>query len=56
MTISPDELRARISRGDIDTVLVVFPDLYGRLMGKRVTGHHFVDAVLAMACTRVTTC
>jgi glutamine synthetase len=41
MTLSPEELRARVTRGDIDTVLVVFPDLYGRLMGKRVTGTAF---------------
>ena len=47
MTISPEELRARVTRGEIDTVLVVFPDLYGRLMGKRVTGRHFVETVLA---------
>ena len=26
----------------IDTVLVVFPDLQGRLVGKRVTGHFFL--------------
>jgi glutamine synthetase len=37
-----DEIRA----GEIDTVLVVFPDLQGRFMGKRVTGHHFLDHVI----------
>src|SRR5271163_2289573 len=36
-------LRARIKRGEIDTVLVVFPDVFGRLMGKRVTGRHFLN-------------
>ncbi|MCA9672478.1 MAG: glutamine synthetase [Myxococcales bacterium] len=30
----------------IDTVLVAFPDVYGRLMGKRLTYDHFVDVVL----------
>ncbi|MCZ7530226.1 MAG: glutamine synthetase family protein [Acidimicrobiia bacterium] len=35
-----------IRSGDIDTVLVAFPDLQGRLMGKRVTGHFFLDEVL----------
>lgn len=39
-------LRGQIEVGEIDTVLVVFPDLQGRLMGKRVTGHHFVDHIL----------
>ena len=37
-----DEIRA----GEIDTVLVVFPDLQGRFMGKRVTGHYFLDHVI----------
>jgi glutamine synthetase len=32
-----------VADGTIDTVLVVFPDLQGRLMGKRVTGHYWVD-------------
>jgi glutamine synthetase len=30
---------------DIDTVLTVFPDLQGRLVGKRVTRHYFEDHV-----------
>ena len=25
----------------IETVLAVFPDIYGRLLGKRITGHFF---------------
>ena len=32
-----------IADGDVDTVLVVFPDLQGRLVGKRVTGHFWRD-------------
>jgi glutamine synthetase len=35
-----------IRDGDIDTVLCVFVDLQGRFMGKRVTGHYFLDEVL----------
>ncbi len=41
-----DDLRERIGTGDVDTVLVAFPDLQGRLMGKRVTGHYFLDHVV----------
>ncbi len=41
--LSPDEIATRIDHGEIDTVLVVFPDLQGRLMGKRVTGHFWLD-------------
>jgi glutamine synthetase len=40
------ELEGRIKAGDVDTVLVVFPDYQGRLVGKRVTGHFFLDHVL----------
>src|SRR3990172_10109920 len=41
--LAPDALAAMIDRGDVDTVLVVFPDLQGRLMGKRVTGHFWLN-------------
>lgn len=41
-----DALKRQIKSGDIDTVLVCFPDLQGRLMGKRVTGHFFLDSVI----------
>ena len=37
------DLRERVKTGQVDTVLVVFPDLYGRLMGKRVTGTFFLE-------------
>ena len=33
--LSLEELSEKVSAGEIDTVLVAFPDLYGRLMGKR---------------------
>ncbi|HEY1740020.1 MAG TPA: glutamine synthetase family protein [Acidimicrobiia bacterium] len=36
------ELADQIEMGRIDTILVVFPDLQGRLMGKRVTGHYWL--------------
>lgn len=38
-----DELVVRVHEGQIDTVLVVFPDLYGRLVGKRLDGEFFVE-------------
>jgi len=43
--LTQGELADLVERGEIETVLVVFPDMYGRLMGKRVTGHFFVDEV-----------
>ena len=44
--LTPDAIRAAVADGSIDTVLVVFPDLQGRLMGKRVVGEYFVEEVL----------
>ncbi|HWP60394.1 MAG TPA: glutamine synthetase family protein [Candidatus Acidoferrales bacterium] len=43
--LSRAELTEAVERGEIETVLTVFPDMYGRLMGKRVTGRFFVDHV-----------
>ncbi len=36
-------LKAKIARKEIDTVLMVFPDGFGRLIGKRLTAHYFLD-------------
>ena len=41
MTI--EELRAAVESGEIDTVLVCFVDMQGRLIGKRVTGWFFLE-------------
>jgi glutamine synthetase len=40
-----ETLHELVLKGDIDTILVAFPDMQGRLMGKRVTGHYFLDHV-----------
>src|SRR3989442_3638239 len=47
------QLEQRVEKGDVDTVLTVFPDTFGRLMGKRVVGNYFLDHVVddgAHAC------
>ncbi len=44
-TLTLEELRAKVASGEIDTVQVVFPDLYGRFMGKRVPGDFFLKSV-----------
>src|SRR5213594_4745695 len=47
------QLEQLIEKGDVDTVLTVFPDTFGRLMGKRVVGSYFLDHVMedgAHAC------
>jgi glutamine synthetase len=38
-----DQLTALINGGEIETVIAAFPDLYGRLMGKRITGEYFLE-------------
>jgi len=42
-----ETLPHQIRSGDIDTVVVAFPDLQGRPVGKRVTGSFFLDHVQA---------
>ena len=37
------ELRKLVERGDVDTVVVAFTDMQGRLMGKRLHGEFFVE-------------
>jgi glutamine synthetase len=41
------ELRQKVESGEIDTVITAFPDLYGRLMGKRIAADFFLDSVAA---------
>ena len=43
--LTRDELEHLIRHGDVDTVLMVFPDLQGRLVGKRTTGRFFLQSV-----------
>ncbi|MGD9763275.1 MAG: glutamine synthetase family protein [Candidatus Binatia bacterium] len=45
--LSEDELREQVGSAELDTVLVVFPDLYGRLVGKRYDAGFFCAHVLA---------
>lgn len=45
MTIGFDELRTAVADGTIDTVVLAFTDLYGRLLGKRFDADFFVDSI-----------
>jgi len=40
-----ERLRVEVGSGAIETVVTALPDLYGRLVGKRITGHFFLDEV-----------
>jgi glutamine synthetase len=44
--LSVHDLRRRINEGDIDTVVVAFADVQGRLQGKRLQAGHFAEHVL----------
>jgi glutamine synthetase len=44
--LSVHDLRRRINEGDIDTVVVAFTDMQGRLQGERVHAAYFAEHVL----------
>ncbi|MCX7915273.1 MAG: glutamine synthetase, partial [Verrucomicrobiae bacterium] len=41
-----ETLKKKIASGGVDTVWVVFPDVMGRLLGKRATGRYFLEHVV----------
>ena len=56
--LATDELRALVESGQVDTVLAVFPDLYGRLQGKELDAEFFLEEVATAgtaACAYVLT-
>lgn len=42
-----EQLKARVQKGEIDTVLLALTDMQGRLQGKRLTAKFFLDEVAA---------
>jgi glutamine synthetase len=42
-----DDLKKRVEDGEIDTVLLAFTDMQGRLQGKRLTADFFLDSVVS---------
>jgi glutamine synthetase len=45
--LAREELEAAVADGSIDTVVVAFTDMQGRLLGKRLHGEHFVEEHVA---------
>ena len=45
MSLDLDALRRAVAQGEIHTVVTAFPDLYGRLVGKRIHARFFLDEV-----------
>jgi len=44
--IDTETLKRLVADDEIDTVIAAFPDMYGRLVGKRLVGRFFVDEIL----------
>ncbi|WP_030706119.1 glutamine synthetase family protein [Streptomyces sp. NRRL F-2580] len=44
--LATEELRVLVASGEIDTVVLAFPDMQGRLQGKRFAAQFFLDEVL----------
>ena len=44
--LAMDDLRTQVESGEIDTVVVAFTDMQGRLQGKRIHAQYFLDTVL----------
>ncbi len=47
--ISMDQLKSLYKAGEIDTVIMAFTDMQGRLIGKRVAARHFLDNIAGHA-------
>ena len=54
--IDVEELKRLVANDDIDTVLVVFPDMYGRLVGKRIVARFFLEQSAIHACDYLLAC
>jgi glutamine synthetase len=49
------QLKEKIERGLIDTVIVAYVDQYGQLLGKRLTGEYFLEGQEIAGCNYVMT-
>jgi glutamine synthetase len=47
--LTVEDLRHLVDHGEVDTVLVAFTDMQGRLQGKRLHARYFLDVVLEHA-------
>src|SRR5580658_9261688 len=45
--LSTEQLRVAVDEGEIDTVILAFTDMQGRLQGKRLSAEYFFDEVLS---------
>ena len=54
--IDVEELKRLVANDEIETVLVVFPDMYGRLVGKRIVAKFFLEQSAIHACDYLLAC
>ncbi|HEX8409908.1 MAG TPA: glutamine synthetase family protein [Thermoanaerobaculia bacterium] len=54
--IDVEELKRMVANDEIDTILVVFPDMYGRLVGKRIVARFFLEQSEIHACDYLLAC
>ncbi|MDQ6800704.1 MAG: glutamine synthetase family protein [Acidobacteriota bacterium] len=57
--IDTETLKRMVVEGEIETVIAAFPDMYGRLVGKRLVGRFFIDEVITQglhACDYLLAC
>jgi glutamine synthetase len=45
VTLALEELEQEVASGALDTVVVAFTDMQGRLVGKRLAGEHFLEVL-----------
>lgn len=44
--IDLEQLKRLVADGEVETIIAVFPDMYGRLVGKRVVARYFIDEIV----------
>ncbi len=44
--LSLSDLKKAVAAGDVDTVVLCFPDMIGRLVGKRFQAEFFLDSAI----------
>lgn len=54
--IDLQELKRLVANDEVETVLVVFPDMYGRLVGKRIVARFFLEQSEIHACDYLLAC
>ena len=52
--MSFDALRDAVAAGEIDTVVVAFPDMAGQLIGKRFQAEYFLAPSVKLSMLRIT--